>query len=73
MVGMTLLEIRNHIHSLASESGEYYVVCGRTGDRPVPVTGNRFRTRATARSAARAAEQYRSELRRYDPGSRTTI
>lgn len=67
MVGMTLLEIRNHIESLAGETGEYYVVCGRTGDRPVPVSGNRFRNRTTARSAALAAEQYRSELRRYDP------
>ena len=67
MVGTTLIEIRNHIGALASDSGEYYLVCGRTGDRPVPADGKRFDDRATARSAARATEQYRSALRRYDP------
>ncbi|MFB6123460.1 MAG: hypothetical protein ABEJ78_08380 [Haloferacaceae archaeon] len=64
---MTLVEIREHVESLASADGAYYVVCGRTGDRPVPVAGKRFEGRATARSAARAAEQYRTALRRYDP------
>ncbi len=64
---MTLDVIRDHIESLACEDGAYYVVCGRTGDRPVPVGGNRFDSRAAARSAARAAEQYRTRLRRYDP------
>jgi hypothetical protein len=67
MVGVTLVEIREHIASLASDGGEYYVVCGRTGDRPVPATGKRFDTRSTAQSAARATEQYRTALRRYDP------
>jgi hypothetical protein len=67
MVGMTLVEIREHVESLASEDGEYYVVCGRTGERPVPVAGKRFDGRAIARSAARATEQYRTALRRYDP------
>jgi len=67
MVGMTLVDIREHIESLASEDGEFYVVCGRTGDRPVPAAGQRFADRATARSAARATEQYRTALRRYDP------
>jgi len=67
MVGMTLAEIRTHIETLASSDGEYYIVCGRTGDRPVPADGKRFDDRATARSAARATEQYRSVLRRYDP------
>ncbi|WP_241154917.1 hypothetical protein [Halorubrum sp. CSM-61] len=38
-----------------------------TGDRPIPAAGNRFPDRATARAAARATEQYRSALRRYDP------
>jgi len=41
--------------------------CGRAGDRPLPAAGNRFPDRATARAAARATEQYRSALRRYDP------
>ncbi len=67
MVGPTLIDIREHIDGLATEDGRYYVVCGRTGDRPVPATGNRFPDRATARAAARATEQYRSALRRYDP------
>jgi hypothetical protein len=67
MVGVTLVEIREHIESIASDNGEYYVVCGRTGDRPVPAAGQRFDTRSTAESAARATEQYRTSLRRYDP------
>jgi hypothetical protein len=67
MVGTTLAEIREHIQSLSSPDGEHYVVCGRTGDRPVPISGLRFDGRSTARNAARAAEQYRSALRRYDP------
>jgi len=67
MVGPTLIDIREHIDGLATEDGQYYVRCGRTGDRPVPASGNRFPDRATARAAARATEQYRSALRRYDP------
>lgn len=67
MVGPTLIDIREHIEDLATDDGRYYVVCGRTGDRPVPAVGNRFPDRATARAAARATEQYRSALRRYDP------
>lgn len=67
MVGVTLVELREHIESLASHDGDYYVVCGRTGDRPVPAVGKRFDTRPTAHNAARATEQYRSALRRYDP------
>jgi hypothetical protein len=67
MVGPTLIDIREHIEGLATEDGQYYVRCGRTGDRPVPASGNRFPDRPTARAAARATEQYRSALRRYDP------
>jgi hypothetical protein len=67
MVGPTLVDIREHIETLAAADGQYYVICGRTGDRPVPAAGCRFRDRATARGAARATEQYRSALRRYDP------
>lgn len=67
MVGTTLAEIRTHLEALASDGGEYYVACGRTGHRPVPVAGKRFADRATARDAARATEQYRAALRRYDP------
>jgi len=67
MVGPTLIDIRERIEALATEDGQYYVRCGRTGDRPVPAAGNRFPDRATARAAARVTEQYRSALRRYDP------
>jgi len=57
MIGTTLVDIRDHIEALAGADGEYYVACGRTGDRPVPISGLRFEGRATAQSAARAAEQ----------------
>jgi hypothetical protein len=67
MVGTTLVDIRDHIEALASPDGEYYLVCARTGDRPVPAAGLRFETRQTARNAARATEQYRAALREYDP------
>ncbi|KKF39105.1 hypothetical protein FK85_31240, partial [Halorubrum saccharovorum] len=67
MIGTTLLEISDHIESLASETGEYSLVCARYGDRPVPAAGLRFESRAVARAAARATEQYRDALRRYDP------
>lgn len=67
MVGTTLREIRHHIERLASDDGEYYVVCARSGERPVPVAGQRFATRMAASEAAQATEQYRAALRRYDP------
>ncbi|WP_148416257.1 hypothetical protein [Haloferax sp. KTX1] len=67
MVGTTLTQIRTHIESLASDDGSYELVCGRTGERPVPVDGLRFEDRTTAEAAARAARRYRSALRRYDP------
>jgi hypothetical protein len=37
MVGRTLREIRGELESLADDGGRYYVRCGRTGERPVPV------------------------------------
>jgi len=67
MVGPTLIDIREHIEALATEDGQYYLRCGRMGDRPVPAAGTQFPDRATARAAVRATEQYRSALRRYDP------
>ncbi|WP_247004791.1 DUF7551 domain-containing protein [Halosolutus gelatinilyticus] len=67
MIGNTLGDIRVYIESLATESGRYFLVCGRTGDRPVPAAGLSFENRAVARAAARATEQYRAALRRYDP------
>ncbi|AEH36141.1 DUF7551 domain-containing protein [Halopiger xanaduensis] len=67
MVGTTLREIRDRIEQIASEDGEFYVVCARSGERPVPVAGKRFPTREAAVDAVRATEQYRAALRRYDP------
>jgi len=67
MIGTTLSDIRTHIESLASPEGAYYLVCGRTGERPVPAAGLVFDCRPTARAAATATEQYRTALRRYDP------
>jgi hypothetical protein len=67
MIGATLGDIRDHIEALASDEGEYSLVCGRYGDRPVPAAGLRFESRPTARAAAQATEQYRAALRRYDP------
>ena len=67
MIGGTLVDLRTRIDGLASDEGAFYLVCGRTGDRPVPAAGKRFEDRETARTAARRVEQYRSALRRYDP------
>ena len=67
MIGTTLQDIRDRIADLANETGEYYLVCARSGDRPVPASGLRFDRRRTARAAARMTEQYRAALRRYDP------
>ncbi len=67
MVGTTLVEIREHIEALASDDGDYYLACARTGERPVPAAGMRFDGRAAARNAAQATEHYRAALRRYDP------
>jgi hypothetical protein len=67
MIGDTLTDLRARIDALASDDGAYYLVCGRTGDRPVPAAGARFSDRESARTAARTVEQYRAHLRRYDP------
>jgi len=66
MVGLTLVEMRERIESLASDDGDFSLLCGRTGERPFPVAGKRFDGRAAARAAATVAEQYRAALRRYD-------
>lgn len=62
----TLESTREYVEALASETGDYYLVCARYGDRPVPAAGLRFESRATARAAARATTQYRQQLREYD-------
>ena len=67
MTRPTLVDIRDRIRALASEDGEFSLVCARYGDRPVPADGLRFDSRATARAAARETERYRAALRRYDP------
>jgi hypothetical protein len=63
----TLCAIRERIEALATATGEYYVVCGRTGQRPVPVDDVWFPDRETAAEAAQTARAYRSLLREYDP------
>lgn len=67
MVGQTLTKIRKQIETRAVDDGQYVVLCGRTGERIVPLDGHRFPDRETAAEAARFAEQYRAALRRYDP------
>jgi hypothetical protein len=67
MVGTPLIELRTRIESLASDDGHYYIICGRTGERPIPVMHARFGSRDVAQDALEAATQYRNELRRYDP------
>lgn len=67
MAGSDLNELRARIEGLASAGGEYYLICAHRGDRPVPTDGLRFENPVTARVAARATEQYRQTLRRYDP------
>jgi len=67
MVGESLTGIRARIESLATDDGEFCVVCGRTGVRPVPVATARFPDRDTAESAAQTATAYRAVLRRWDP------
>jgi hypothetical protein len=67
MLGTHLRDVRDHVESLASDDGDYRLVCARYGDQPVPATGLRFESRAVGRAAARATEQYRAALRRYDP------
>ena len=68
MSDASLRAIRAQIETLASESGSYYLVCARCGDRPVPAATLRFESRAVARAAVVATEQYRARLREYDPG-----
>lgn len=62
----TLSVIRQRIETLATADGDYYVVCGRTGRRPVPVEGTYFPDRETATEAAQTATAYRRVLREYD-------
>lgn len=67
MIGTPLSDIRDHSRSLASRDGTYHLVCGRTGNRPVPAAELCFETRRVAKVAAVATEQYRALLRQYDP------
>lgn len=67
MVGRSLHEIRDRIDALSTDDGPYGIVCGRTGERVVPVADARFEDRASASEAAELAEEYRAALRRYDP------
>lgn len=70
MVGHTLADIRRRLDELSVAVGPYRVVSAKTGNSPVPVSGLRFPTRATAAEAASVATAYRAELRGYDPAVR---
>jgi hypothetical protein len=59
--------MRRRVETLAADGGEYRVVCGKTGESPVPVAGRRFPDRGTAAAAARAGMVYRAVLCEYDP------
>jgi hypothetical protein len=67
MAATPLTSLREYVERLASETGEYRLVCGRTGHRPVPAAGLRFESRQAAQIAARVTTQYRATLRHYDP------
>jgi hypothetical protein len=66
MTGSRLCDLRGRIESLASERGEFYLVCSRYGDRPVPADGCRFESRTDAQRAATLTKEYRTVLRGYD-------
>jgi hypothetical protein len=66
MPSRPLTTARRRIEELAVATGEYIVVCRRTGTRPVPVAGKRFPDRKSADTAAWVATEYRATLRRYD-------
>jgi hypothetical protein len=63
----TLHRLRHAIDAIASPDGDYLVRCARTGVRPFPVAGRRFRSRDHAVVAARLTTRFRGRLRRYDP------
>lgn len=67
MYRLPLVAFRSRIENLASDGGEYCVICGRTGERPVPVAGRSFPDRETASTAAKIASAYRAVLSAYDP------
>jgi hypothetical protein len=62
-----LSRLRRGVEAVASPDGDYLVRCARTGVRPVPVAGRRFRSRSHAVVAARLASRFRARLRQYDP------
>lgn len=67
MTGSRLCRLRERIEALASDRGEFYLICGRYGDRPVPAADCRFESRDAAQQAAALTEEYRTVLRGYDP------
>lgn len=67
MTERTLRAIRTHLDTLAVAVGRYAIVCARTGERPVPISGLQFPDRDTAARAARLAQHYRHRLRQSDP------
>lgn len=66
MTEPTLRDIHAKIDALSVDIGQYIIVCARTGEHPVPITGLQFPDRKAATQAARAAQYYRARLRQYD-------
>ncbi|GAA0652958.1 DUF7551 domain-containing protein [Salarchaeum japonicum] len=70
MCGVTLADLRRRLTDLAT-GGSYRVACLDTGERPYPVTDQRFPDRETARDAVELAARYRERLAAYDPRAPT--
>lgn len=65
----TLRTLRRQIERLATDGGEYRVVCARTGT--VPVDGLRFPDDVSASLAVALCRAYRRAFRRRDPRAPT--
>lgn len=66
MTRKPLAACRRRIEALTAASGEFIVICARSGERPTPVAGKRFPDRQHAVAAAGLATVYRTRLRAYD-------
>jgi hypothetical protein len=68
--------IRREVEERTDETGDFYVACADTDERPAPLTGRRFPTEAAASEAVALARSYREALRESDselPERRLTV
>jgi hypothetical protein len=65
--GASLCDLRERLEALAVAEGAFVVTAADVAVRPVPASGLRFDSRASACEAARLTAAYRRALRRYDP------